>query len=295
MKIKKAVITAAGYGTRFFPITKTIQKEMLPVLNRPLIDYVVEDCLKAGIEEIIFVVKETDTQIKHFYNESNEVRAYLERMNKMDKYPDLAKLHEKARFSFVVQKPSDPYGTATPLRLVRDHVKNEEAFLMFMGDDFIYNKDGSSEAEKMITYFEQSNAKALATFITKPKELLYKYGVASVKTEGNFDFLVDIVEKPKPGTETSNLANISKYIFTPKIYDALEKQEINKTHSEGLITDTVTIFAEDDPVVVYPTAGEYIDSGYIEGWLKANLLLASEDATLLDELDQYIQSLKFDK
>ncbi len=291
MNIKKAVIAAAGYGTRFFPVTKTIQKEMLPILNRPLIDYVVEDCLKGGVEEIIFVIKETDTQIRHFYSESLEIKGYLERMGKIDKYPDLEKLHKKAKFTFVFQKPSDPYGTATPLRLVRSHVEREDAFLMFMGDDFVYNKDGSSEAKKMIQVFKQSNAKALATFVTKPKELLCKYGIANTKKAGEFDFLVDIIEKPEPGSETSNLANISKYIFTPEIYSAFEKQEINTTHNELLITDTLTIFAQDNPVVVYPTTGEYIDSGYIEGWLKANLLLASKNPEILKELKEYMESL----
>lgn len=291
MNIKKAVITAAGYGTRFFPVTKTLQKEMLPILNRPLIDYVVEDCIKGGVEEIIFVIKETDTQIRHFYSESLEVKGYLERMGKMDKYPDLEKLHKKAKFTFIFQKSSDPYGTATPLRLVRSYVEKEDAFLMFMGDDFIYNKDGSSEAKKMIQVFKQSNAKALTTFVTKPKELLYKYGIANTKKVGEFDFLIDIIEKPEPGSETSNLANISKYIFTPEIYSAFEKQEINTIQNELLITDTLTIFAQNNPVVVYPTTGEYMDSGYIEGWLKANLLLASKNPEILKELKEYIEGL----
>lgn len=291
MKIKKAVITAAGYGTRFFPITKTIQKEMLPILNRPLVEHVVEDSLKAGIEEIVFVVKQSDTQLRHFYSESQEVRDYLERMGKLDKYPDLEHLHTKAKFTFVEQKPTDPYGTATPLKLVREHVENEEAFLMFMGDDFIYNKDDSSEAGKMIDYFVSSGAKALATFIPRPDELLHKYGIARVKHVGDFDYLVDIVEKPEPGTAPSNLSNISKYIFTPEIFDILEQQDLNPQHNELFITDTVTSFAKGNPVVAYSTGGEYIDSGYVEGWLKANLLLASKDPMLLEELKSYVGTL----
>src|SRR3972149_4852589 len=116
MKIEKAVITAAGYGTRFLPVTKTIQKEMMPVLNKPLVDYVVDDCIKAGIKEI--------------------------------------------------------YGSATPVKLVQDQVINEEAFLVFMGDDFSFNADGSSEASKMIELFSKTDSLALATFIERPKELL---------------------------------------------------------------------------------------------------------------------------
>lgn len=291
MKIKKAVITAAGYGTRFFPLTKTIQKEMLPILDRPIIDYVVNDCLMAGVEEIIFIVKENDTQLQHFYSESLQVKAYLERMGKMDKYPELEKLHQKAKFTFVTQKSTEAYGTSIPLKLVKDNVKDEDAFIMFMGDDYIYNSDGSSETVKMIKHFEDSGAQALGTFIKRPKELLHKYGVARVRNENNFQFLIDIIEKPNEGEAPSDLVNISKYIFTPDIYDSLDAQIINPIQNEWLITDTLTIFAEDHDVVVFPTQGEYLDGGYLEGWLKANLLLASTDTQLLNNLKEYINSL----
>lgn len=291
MKIKKAVITAAGYGTRFFPLTKTIQKEMLPILDRPIIDYVVNDCLMAGVEEIIFIVKENDTQLQHFYSESLQVKAYLERMGKMDKYPELEKLHQKAKFTFVTQKSSEAYGTSIPLKLVKENVKDEDAFIMFMGDDYIYNSDGSSETVKMIKHFEDSGAQALGTFIKRPKELLHKYGVARVRNENNFQFLIDIIEKPNEGEAPSDLVNISKYIFTPYIYDSLDAQIINPIQNEWLITDTLTIFAEDHDVVVFPTQGEYLDGGYLEGWLKANLLLASSDTQLLNNLKEYINNL----
>lgn len=291
MKIRKAVITAAGYGTRFFPLTKTIQKEMLPILNRPLIDYVVDDCIAAGIEEIVFIVKETDQQLRHFYSESIEVKEYLQRMGKIDKYDALSRLHTKAKITFVNQTSRDAYGTATPLRLAKEYVKDEEAFVMLMGDDFIFNKDGSSETGKMIEYFIRSNASALGSFIRRPKELLVKYGVANVKNENNFDYLINIVEKPDPGKEPSDLCNISKYIFTPKIFDSLDKQEINPIHNEWLITDTISILAKDSPVVVYPTSGEYLDGGFVEGWLKANLLIASQDKELLQNLKEYISAL----
>lgn len=291
MQIKKAVITAAGFGTRFFPITKTIQKEMLPILNRPLIDYVVEDCIKAGIEDIVFIIKEGDTQIRDFYSESSSVKSYLSRMGKMDKYPELEKLHKQAKFTFVVQQPSDPYGTATPLRLAKESVINEDAFIMFMGDDFIFNQDGSSEASKMIKHFVNSNSKALATFTPKPRELLSKYGIARVRKKDGFDLLIDIVEKPPLGTEPSNLANISKYIFTPDIFSIFDKQELNEIHNELLITDTLTLFAKDNPVVAYATTGEYLDCGYLEGWLKANLTFASKDSDLLKSLKEFISEL----
>lgn len=291
MIIKKAVITAAGYGTRFFPLTKTIQKEMIPILNKPLIDYVVDDCIEAGIEEIIFIVKDSDRQLRHYYSESMEVKEYLERMNKMDKYDSLSLLHTKAKFTFVNQTANEPYGTATPLKLARQHVEDEEAFVMLMGDDFIYNKDGSSETKKMIDYFVQSNGSALASFVKRPKELLVKYGVAEIRNENNYNYLTNIIEKPEPGEEPSDLCNISKYIFTPKIFDDLENQELNPIHKELLITDTLTNLAKKSLVTVYSTTGEYLDGGFVEGWLKANLLVASKDPQLLSSLKEYINSL----
>lgn len=291
MKIKKAVITAAGYGTRSFPLTKTIQKEMIPLLNRPLIDYAVDDLIQAGVEEIIFVVKEGDTQLRHFYTESMEVKSYLKRMGKMDKYPQLEKLHTKTKFTFVEQKPSDPYGTATPLSLVKDYVIDEEAFFMFMGDNFIYNPDGSSEAVKMIDLFSKSQATSLAGFISKPRELLYKYGVAETYEENGFNFLKGIIEKPKSGEEPSDLVNLSRYIFTPEVYEVLKDQKINSEHSELFITDTLTIQAELEKVVVYKSEAIYLDGGVLEEWLKANLLLASQDQQLLASLKEYINQL----
>ena len=291
MKIKKAVITAAGYGTRSFPLTKTIQKEMIPVLNRPLIDYAVDDLIQAGVEEIIFVVKEGDTQLSHFYSESNEVKAYLQRMSKMDKYPELEKLHTKAKFTFVEQKPSDPYGTATPLNLVKDYVKDEDAFFMYMGDNFIYNPDGSFEAAKMMDLFSNSRAKSLAGFISKPINVLYKYGVAEIYNENGFDFLKGIIEKPKPGEEPSDLVNLSRYIFTPEVFEIIDNQKLNSEHSELFITDTLTIQSETNKVAVYKSEAIYLDGGVLEEWLKANLLLASKDQKFLSSLKEYINSL----
>ncbi|MBD3279886.1 MAG: UTP--glucose-1-phosphate uridylyltransferase, partial [Candidatus Pacebacteria bacterium] len=101
MKIKKAIITSAGFGTRFLPITKTIQKEMLPILNRPVIDYIVEDCIKAGIKEIIFVVNEHNKQVLHFYQENQRLCQHLKKTSKLVKHQRLQKLHQKAKFRFI--------------------------------------------------------------------------------------------------------------------------------------------------------------------------------------------------
>ncbi len=291
MKINKAIILAAGYGTRFLPITKTIQKEMLPLLQRPWIDYVVDDCIKAGVTDIIFVVKEQDTQIRHYYSEDGYTKRYLERMNKSDKYIQIADLHTKARFTFVEQTEQDKYGTAVPVLLAKKHVINEDAFLVIGGDDYFYNSDGTSEVANMIDTFNKSNASGLVTCINVPKSLIGKYGIADYREEDGYKFLIKQVEKPEPDEINSTLATISKYIFTPKLYDYLEGQELDKKSGELYITTAYAKYAQDYNVVLHSPTGRYLDSGYLLGWLKSNLTMAKEDPELWKEVKDFINAI----
>ena len=288
--IKKALITCAGFGTRFLPITKTIQKEMLPILNKPIIDYIVDDCIAAGIEEIIFVVKESENKlVEHYYTEYRSLKQHLKKMGKYENYKDKLLLHEKTTFRFVTQTIADRYGTAVPVELSKKYLKDEEAFLVFMGDDFIFNPDGKNETKKMIELFDVSNSKGLVTCITKPDEELHKYGIAVVKEENGFSYLDNLVEKPEPGTAPTNLANISQYIFTPEIFDIISSQKPDKSTGEYYITDSATILSRNNNVCVYNPEGKYLDGGNVLGLLKANLVIANNDPSLKDELREFVK------
>lgn len=288
MKIKKAVITCAGFGTRFLPITKTIQKEMLPILERPLIDYIVEDCVKAGIEEIIFVMSEHNYQVLHFYRENERLHEYLEKNQKLGLYSEISKLHTKANFHFVKQKDSDPYGTAVPVILAKDYVKDEEAFLVLMGDDFLYQSGQKSEVASMINFFEKSGAKGLVTCVEKPDELLSKYGVVKTKKEGDFQFMEEIIEKPESGTAPSNLVNISKYVVGKEIWPILDEQKVDLKSGELYITDTIQALAKKEKVLIYTPQGEYLDGGYPLGWLIANLSVAKDRPEIWAEVKNFV-------
>jgi len=288
MKIRKAIITCAGFGTRFLPITKTIQKEMLPILERPLIDYVVDDCIKAGIEDIIFVVNVHNYQVLHFYRENQRLREYLLATHKEDLYKQISDLHQKARFHFVKQKDSDPYGTAVPVMLAKDYVKDEEAFLVLMGDDFVYSSNQTSEIAKMIDGFKHSAAQAAVTCVHKPTELLHKYGVVESVWEGGWQFLQRIIEKPALGQAPSNLVNISKYIFGPEIWPILAKQTVNPSSGELYITDTVQALALDHKVLVHEPAGVYLDGGCPLGWLLANLTVAKDQPEIWTQIREFV-------
>ena len=142
---KKAIIAVAGFGTRRLPITKALEKCMLPVGDRPAIDYVVEDCLKAGIEEIIFVVGEEFQQLKRFYGHNQLLEEYLEDKGKTQELQAIQALANKAHFQFVVQDQHQPYGTSVPVWLCRHLIKPDERVLVVFGDQFFYREDGSSE------------------------------------------------------------------------------------------------------------------------------------------------------
>jgi UTP--glucose-1-phosphate uridylyltransferase len=296
--IKKAVITTAGFGTRFLPISKTIQKEMLPILDRPLVDYVVEDLVKAGIQEIIFVINEHNFQIKHYYSENLRLYRYLEKMDKLAAYEQVVDIHTRAKFTFVVQPDEEQYGTAMPVKLCQEHLQDEEAFLVFMGDDFIYHQNGQSEAAAMIELYQrakkemQSKISGLATFITRPEEELHKYGIAEVEEKNDFKFVKKLIEKPAPGTAPSNLSNISKYIFTPEVFTVIDQQQPNPKSGELYITDTVEQLAQKSGIVAHLTLGEYLDGGEVTSWLKANLRLAWEDKELKAKMEKWIEELR---
>ena len=283
-KITTAVITCAGFGTRFLPVTKTIQKEMLPILERPLVDYVVDDCIKAGIKRIIFIVSEHNQQLKHFYRKNDRLSEYLAKMEKSNLLEKINHLHTQAEYLFINQPDAAMYGTAIPVKLAEDYIDQDEAFLVYMGDDFVFNPDGASEASAMIELFHKSNSAGLVSCITKPQSELSRYGVAATKQENGFTFLTDLVEKPKSGTEPSNLVNISKYILTSEIFPIIKKQKVNENSGELFITDSVTTLAQQAPVVIHAPKGKYLDGGYPLGWLLANLEIAWNNPEMKESL-----------
>ena len=281
MNISKAVITSAGFGTRLLPISKTIQKEMLPILNRPVIDYVVEDCVKAGIEDIIFVVNEHNYQVLHYYRENLRLKRYLEQVGKAELYQYVEKLHQKANFYFVKQSDQDQYGTAVPITLAKNHLQNESAFLYLTGDDFVYSPDSDySLCRTLLQLYEQNHAAGVITCDTKPDNELSRYGVAQVKKKEGINYLEKLIEKPALGKAPSNLVNISKYILPAEIIDIIEHQELNPESGELYITDSIQQLAQESPVVVHQISHQFLDGGNLPHWLQANLTIAAQDPEL---------------
>ncbi|MDO4507810.1 MAG: sugar phosphate nucleotidyltransferase [Candidatus Saccharibacteria bacterium] len=269
--ITKAIIPVAGWGTRRLPITKIIEKSMLPVGNRPLVDYSVQELIKAGVKDIYMVISNVEPcQVKEFYQENLALTRYLVERGKEDKLAVAKTLPDDVTIHYTVQDPSGKYGTAVPIAMVVEEYKIDEPVLVFMGDDFIWNPEGESAAEALIKASGETEEAAILG-VEIPREQVEKYGVLSAE-DGR---LVSVVEKPTPEEAPSNLINVSKYIMTPellnRIVEYVNGHDFGPKDQEYMVTDPIDDFIRDGGVIkVAPTTGEYLDGGSVEGWLHAN-------------------------
>jgi UTP--glucose-1-phosphate uridylyltransferase len=269
--IRKAIIPVAGYGTRRLPITKAVEKCMLPVGNRPIVDYVVEDCIKAGIEEFYFVVGEEFAQLKRYYGRNLLLEEYLRAKGKTDELGEILALSEKATFHYVVQDQHQPYGTTTPLWLCRAMIGRGESFLFISGDQFYHNPDGTSEVAHFLAEANKLPVEGAMKVVEVPQEEVYKYGIVKCIEKDGYAVLDSIVEKPKVEDAPSRLNNATFFLFSDDIFHYAEKDMIRPHEGEYYITDVVTDYANDGhDVAVIKTKGEYLDGGTTEGWLHAN-------------------------
>ena len=268
--ITKAIIPVAGWGTRRLPITKTIEKCMLPIGNRPLVDYVVQDCLQAGITELIFVVGEDSTQLEDYYRSNIKLNDYLRRNGKEDKLPMVAPL-QGVKLHFVTQASHGKYGTAIPVALAADYVDEGESAVVLMGDDFIWNNDGSSEIARLIAATPEGECGLLAA-----RQELKKGGTLGLIVSDEDGYYQEIVDQPLvEDNPPSDLVNISKYLLTKEAM--LKTHIIEACHNgEYQLPDAINAYVnEGGRVKVVPAQGRYLDGGTLEGWLHANNVVLS--------------------
>lgn len=219
MKIRKAVIPAAGFGTRFLPQTKAMPKEMLPVVDKPVIQYVVEEAVASGIEDIIIVTGWHKRTIEDHFDYPFELVARLEEAGKEKEIQEVKKVAELANFIYIRQK--GPIGNATPIWNARDVVGNEP-FLVLWGDDFIIAKP--PRAKQLMEAFAKYRSSIVGGIRTKREEDTRRYGYAAGEKVGDGVIKVsDLVEKPGPQNAPSDLAVVSGFIFTPEIFDCIEE------------------------------------------------------------------------
>lgn len=266
----KAVIAVAGMGSRFFPIAKTINKCMLPILDRPVVAYAVADCLAAGAREIAIVTGsgESGRQVRHYFSEDHDLREFFAQRGWDKKYAPLAHLHDQAEFTFIEQPRDGRYGTALPAIIAADFIGADD-FLLIAGDDLLLREHGSDLAD-LATARTAAGTPAAIAAATVPGDTAHRYGILQPHTADGHPVLDGLLEKPADYREPTAFINISRTLLPGTALPYFEKLIPSPLNGEYQATDAITAFARDHDVLIHPITGRYYDCGNPTGWLAAN-------------------------
>jgi UTP--glucose-1-phosphate uridylyltransferase len=286
--VKFAVIPCAGHGTRFLPITKGVPKEMCPIVDRPTLDYIVQECIDSGVTDIVLVVSKGKGDIRRYYQSNPVYEAELRAAGK-DKYADM--IHEvahKARFHYVTQH--ELLGLGHAVLQAKDIVKDNN-FLVCCGDDICTYKD-EAPAKQMIDAFKQVGGYAVVGGQKVAHDAINKYGCMDVKNKlgERLYELHGIIEKPDIDKAPSDLASLGKWVLPGKIFDILEKTPRGRGN-EIQLTDAIALLLKEEPVFYYDFVGKRYDCGDKLGYLTAIVDIALSRDDLKDGLKEHIKSL----
>ncbi|MFH2093468.1 MAG: UTP--glucose-1-phosphate uridylyltransferase GalU [Pseudomonadota bacterium] len=289
MKVKKAVFPVAGLGTRFIPATKAMAKEMLPVVDKPIIQYAVEEAFRAGIEQIIFVTGRGKKALEDHFDRSFEIEHTLQEKGKTDLLKQIQELVPTTG-TIVYTRQNQPLGLGHAIWCARDIV-GDEPFAVLLADDLI--QTDKPVLSEMVKIFDRLRA-SMAAVMEVEKDQTDKYGILdALEIEDNIVRINDMVEKPDPKDAPSNLAIIGRYILTPKIFDFLGKVQ-KGAGGEIQLTDAMKSLLKEQPVFGYKFKGKRFDCGDKVGFQMANLAFALERPDMKDRLIKFIKELETD-
>jgi UTP--glucose-1-phosphate uridylyltransferase len=293
MRVRKAVFPAAGWGTRFLPATKAQPKEMLPLVDKPVIQYAVEEAVASGIEQIIIITSGTKRAIEDHFDQSLELERLLEERGDIERLRQIRRISDLAQIAYVRQKEQLGLGHAV---LMAKELVGHEPFAVILSDDVVIAEPPC--IGQLIHAYQKTHASVVAVERV-PHEETRRYGViGGALAEGYGDdgrlYRVDrVVEKPDPADAPSDLAIIGRYVLTPKIFDKLEQTQ-RGAGGEIQLTDAIEALMEEQEVYGYAFEGTRYDAGTTMGWLKASVELALERPDLGDEFAAYLRTLETD-
>lgn len=285
-KPTKAIITDAGFASRYLPLTKTTPKGMLPIGAKPIMQLVVEECAEAGISEIIIVATPEGKPIyeDYFNNAVTKIKKQLHSQGKDDRYAAVAEVLELPKIIVIEQDPSYPYGNGSPIASARKYIQDDEAFVVLYSDDVVF---GSSDVKTLIEAYEQHpEAKAVIIAQEMPREVLNKYGIIKLADEQKRT-LLNIVEKPKIEEAPSNLTSYGRYLVTPEVFEYLQPKNTG-LDNELWTVDAITKMAENGEVIVEKTKGNWMTTGDPKNYFLASLKYTLENEDFADDVRKMI-------
>lgn len=284
-KIKKAIIPAAGLGTRFLPATKAMPKEMLPILDKPTIQYIVEEAARAGIEDIIIVTGRHKRAIEDHFDSQKELEMVLKEKGKSELLEKVQYSTELANIFYVRQKEQKGLGHA--ISSARQFIGNEP-FAVLLGDDIVESEVPA--VKQLIDVYEETGHSVIGVQEV-PEADTHRYGIIDPLTKNGRQYEVKkFVEKPAQGTAPSNLAIMGRYVLTPEIFDYLKTQK-EGAGNEIQLTDAIERMNNDNQVYAYDFEGECYDVGEKLGFVKTTIEYALKDDSMREELTRFIKEL----
>ena len=285
MKVRKAVITAAGWGTRFLPITRSQPKEMLPLINKPLIQYAVEEAVSSGIEQIILITALGKHAIEDYFDRSFELEYVLEHKGATKLLREMRELSDLANICYLRQKEQRGLGHAI---LIAKDIIADEPFAVLLPDDIIDSKVPA--LKQMIEVYEQYRASVIAVERVKSQDTV-KYGIIEPdRISDHLYRVLSLVEKPEPPEAPSDLGIVGRYVLVPEIFDALEATLPGKS-GEIQLTDALELLLKQQEVNAYEFEGVRYDTGTPLGWLEATIALALKHPDIGQRLREYLRHL----
>jgi UTP--glucose-1-phosphate uridylyltransferase len=285
MNVRKAVIPAAGLGTRFLPATKAQPKEMLPVVDKPAIQYVIEEAVRVGIEDILIVTGRGKRSIEDHFDRSIELEHYLEARGKFDELKEVREISEMATIHYIRQ--GDPLGLGHAVALAEGFVAGE-AFAVLLGDDIMAPE--STLLHDMLRVYEHYGRSCLAAMEVSLDEISLYGAITPEFVEDRLARVKSIVEKPSPDDAPSNLAAIGRYVLTFEIFDCLRDTEPGKG-GEIQLTDAINLLAQEQAVYAWTFDEGRYDTGNKLDYLKATIELAIDREDLGEDLRRYLADL----
>ena len=289
MKVKKAIIPAAGFGTRFLPATKAVPKEMLPIVDKPTIQYIVEEAVASGIEEILIITNCYKSCIENHFDVSFELEKKLEASKDQEHLEIVKEISNMANIYSVRQK--NPRGLGHAVLCAKSFVGNEP-FAILLGDDIVVNKNGKTATQQLVEAYEQYGGSVVGVQKVADSQV-HKYGVVNPSENINerCASVKGFVEKPKKEEAPSNFAILGRYVLTPEIFDLLETQEAGKGN-EIQLTDAIDRLTKQQKVFAYDFEGVRYDVGDKAGFLKAQIDFALDRNDLHDVMVDILKNTK---
>lgn len=283
MEIKKAVIPVAGLGTRFLPATKSMPKEMLPIIDTPVIHHVVEEAIASGIDDIIFVTGRSKRSIEDYFDDSPELEMHLKSKNKDSLLKIVQEISSMVDIHYIRQK--EPRGLGDAILTAEKHI-NGEPFAVLLGDDIIVNKTPCTK--QLINNFQKYGRSTIAVEEV-PMEKTGSYGIIQGKPlDESLYVLEDIVEKPAPEDAPSNIGAIGRYVFTPEILDCI-KNTTTGVGDEIQLTDGIRLLKEEQQIYAYKFTGKRYDTGDKVEYVKAIIDFALANENMKEQIKEHLK------